>query len=107
MKIIPTVGRKVWLYNVDGGINTQAESRVDYGSQPRHGYADQSAIQPVDATIVAVHSDDCVNIAGNDAQGHPFSRTSVKLWDGEGDPPTWMHARWMPYQIGQAKANAS
>lgn len=58
------------------------------------------------ARIAYVHSDRCVNLEVIDANGKSFNRTSVTLVQ-EGDAPyDGDHCRWMPYQIGQAKAAA-
>jgi hypothetical protein len=101
--IMPTVGRIVWLCfaSQSGGLNTGPETLHD--GKPLHGYPDLTE-QPLAATIAYVHGHDCINVAGVDANGQRFERTSVFLWNGEGSPPTTMHARWMPYQQKQAAA---
>lgn len=86
--ITPTVGRVVWF------TPYLAERFNDH--------------QPWAAMVTRVWSDRCVNLGGFDPNGNPFARTSVTLLQ-EGDPiPTGnaMYAQWMPYQIGQAKAQA-
>ena len=56
------------------------------------------------AQIACVHSDRLVNLSIIDQNGKQFRRTSVTLVQ-EGDPiPQCDYCKWMPYQIGQAKA---
>lgn len=87
VKIVPTISRKVWFW----------------AHMPNGGY---SSAQPEDATVVFVHSDNYVNLRVTDHSGVSRAETSVFLWDGEGAQPDTRHAQWMPYQIGQAKAQA-
>ena len=73
-------------------------------------------LQPEAGYIVYVHGDDCINIAGFDANGQHFSATSVYLHQGDAPLPAWClpneeghhgtWAEWMPYQIGQAAKTA-
>lgn len=79
--ITPTIGRVVWFH--------------PYATETTHA-----------AIIVYVHSDAMVNLTIWDENGTNYPRTSVPLWNGEGerpDPHKGMFASWMPYQIGQAK----
>lgn len=81
--ITPTVGRKVWFYESD----RQQE--------------------PCDATIIKVWGDGpqaAVNldVVDPDTGAHSF-RSSIVVGD---DTTPWPHYRWMPYQQGQAKAQA-
>lgn len=82
--IKPTVGRKVWY------------RPSDYDRMNMAAINDQ----PLDATVVCVWSDQCVNLAIFDANGSLHSRTSVYLMqDGAPLPhPGTAHAEWMPYQ---------
>lgn len=81
--IQPTVGRVVWFYPG----------------------ADSSG-QAFPALVNFVHSDRCINVAGFNHGGTPFSHSSCQLVQ-EGDAePLGAHARWMPYQVGQAKKDA-
>lgn len=79
-KIKPTVGRIVWYYET--------------GIAPDRPWA---------ATIVYVHSDDCVNLMVIDPVGVPHSRTSVQLVQEDQEPSSVQYCEWMPYQKGQAE----
>ncbi|OWY35285.1 hypothetical protein CEJ45_08410 [Herbaspirillum aquaticum] len=57
------------------------------------------------ALISRVWNDRLINIGGFDADGKPFSATSVPLIQGdepEGQELPQFYAEWMPYQKGQA-----
>jgi len=85
--IIPTVGRIVWF--------TPARDDTEL---VRHGDG------PLAAIVTHVHSDRCVNLAVFDANANQASRTSVTLLqDDDAEAEYGRFARWMPYQIGQAK----
>lgn len=59
--------------------------------------------EPLPAMVARVWSDEMINVGGFDANGVPFSATSVKLLkDGEAPPEGQHYAEWMPYQKGQA-----
>lgn len=99
--IQPTIGRKVWYrpsaYDKAGRFGMQ-----HYGDQP------------LDATIVAVWGDRCVNLKVIDHAGTDFAITSTRLLQEGDEPPKdedgnnlGSYAEWMPYQVGQAKANAA
>lgn len=82
--IKPTIGRVVW-YN------------------PHHEFESIHSDQPMAALVTYVWSDNMVNLAVFDAHGTNISRTSVFLWQGDGDRPTGQSfAEWMPFQKGQA-----
>jgi hypothetical protein len=94
MVTTPTVGRKVWywpsLYDKTGPGGMQA------------GQA-----QPLDATVVYVHSDRMVNLVVFDCNGNMHKRTSVTLRQPEdtvheGSP----YCEWMPYQVKQHEKKA-
>lgn len=55
--------------------------------------------QPLDAHIAYVHSERLINIGGFDANGVPFSETSVTLVQPGDEVPDHPHATWMPYQV--------
>lgn len=66
----------------------------------RHGIDND---QPEVGFITYVHSDRCINLAGFDRDGVPFSSTSVPLvQEGDDRPTETAYAEWMPYQKGQA-----
>ncbi len=83
--IKPSIGRKVWYWP---GLATVHASVSD---------------QPHDATICAVWSDTCVNLAIRDANGAAYAMTSVLLLQEGAARPAHQFAEWMPYQISQAK----
>lgn len=98
--IKPTVSRKVWYrpsaFDLQGPGAMQIVNRE----------------QPLDATVLAVWGDRCVNVLVLDITGKPFTKMSVTLKQ-EGDvmpvdPDTGKehggYVEWMPYQQGQAKA---
>lgn len=90
--IKPTVGRVVWFYPA------KDETPVP-GFTYREG-------QPCKADIVYVHSDTRVNLMVVDHDGVPHSRTSVELIQEGTATPEGQHCAWMPFQVGQAKAQA-
>lgn len=88
VKIIPTVGRVMWYY-VEGGA----------------GYVKE---QPPQAGIVAaVNNEGNVNLGVLSFTGIPYGVTGVPVWQGEGEPPIDPFCMWMPYQKGQAAAQAA
>jgi hypothetical protein len=93
--IKPTVGRKLHYYPIVDQDNRCLDGGLNYQSG-----------QPIDANIVYVHGDNCINIAGFDHNGKQFARTSVRLvQDDEPElTPDTGYCKWMPYQVGQAKA---
>lgn len=80
--IKPTIGRVVWFHPA-GSSNDD---------------------QPLAAIVAHVWSDTCVNLAVFDANGIASNQTSVFLFQGDSDRPSSSYCEWMPYQIGQAKA---
>lgn len=81
MIITPTVGRVVWVI--------RPRDSLDVG-------------QPEEGSIVYVHSDRLINVAGHNANGEPFALTSLPLIQ-DGEPkPEGNFACWMPYQKSQA-----
>jgi hypothetical protein len=103
--ITPTVGRKVWyrpsFFDMNGlGAMQTACDQTD--TQKR---------QPLDATIIAVWGDRCVNLLVTDSCGKQFPMTSrTLLQPGDAVPtnhegePTGGYCEWMPYQQTQAAA---
>jgi len=98
--IAPTVGRKVWY---------RPSKSDQMGPVPMICAGDQ----PLDATVVAVWGDRCVNLVVFDANGNMFRVTSCVLLQ-HGDEPNkdsdgniiGRYAEWMPYQTGQAIKHA-
>lgn len=79
--IKPTIGRVVWYYSE----NHKPED------------------QPWAAIVCYVYSDTMVNLSVFDENGMGKAKTSVFLYQGEGDRPIGRSfAEWMPYQKGQA-----
>lgn len=91
--ISPTVGRKVWYRpnaaDIAAGMQVAGE-------------------QPLDATIIAVWSDRCINALITDVVGQQFTRRSWPLkQDGDAIAEGESFLEWMPYQAAQAaKATA-
>lgn len=84
--IKPTIGRVVWYWP------SKTDTSICSGGD-----------QPLPALVCHVWTDSCINIAGFDANGMPFNRTSVLLYQEGGAPkPDSQFAEWMPYQKGQA-----
>lgn len=56
------------------------------------------------ALVNRVWSDNCINVAGFNEWGTPFSFTSVRLLQDDEPAPAGDHwyAEWMPYQKAQA-----
>lgn len=88
--IAPTIGRVVWYYP---------------------GFHEESLKNPKNlpcaAIIAYVHNDESINLSVIDWKGRQVHRESVRLVHDENfkttDSPT-CYATWMPFQIGQAKA---
>ncbi len=84
--IKPTVGRVVWVIRPYDAIDIH---------------------QPEVGLVTYVHGDHCINVAGYNANGTPFSLTSLTLVQDDEPKPEGNFACWMPYQKGQAaKAEA-
>lgn len=101
--ISPSVGRKVWYRPSQGDTFGPITMSVS-GS-----IHDQTAA-PLDATVIAVWGDRCVNLLVTDIVGKQFPKLSVTLLQEGDEPPKGPdgvpvggYAEWMPYQVGQAK----
>ena len=81
--IKPTIGRVVWVY------------RPHMTNDPQ---------QPEAAFIAYVWNDRLINVGGFSHGGSPFYATSVQLLQDDDPKPEGNHATWMPFQVGQAKA---
>lgn len=96
--ISPTVGRKVWYRpsHQDKCVGTETTPPMEV-----------SGDQPLDATVIAVWGDRCVNLVIFDIYGNQYARRSVTLkQEGDTIPEGQAYAEWMPYQVGQAKKDA-
>lgn len=95
--IKPTIGRKLWYWRT-----AQQYAAMD---QLSHDHVNAVVdVQPEDATIVAVCSASMLNLQVIDHHGVARSETSVMLLkEGDTIPPS-RFATWMPFQVGQAKA---
>jgi len=82
MKIVPTVGRVIWFYE----SNNQVEPKA--------------------AIVAKVWSDEVVNVMVVEENGTTKPATSVRLFQENEIPNITPYAKWMPYQIGQAKKAA-
>lgn len=88
--IKPTIGRKVWYW-------PSKNDKVGRGAMQCN------AIDPLDATVVAVHGDRMVNLVVFDHNGNQHKCTSVTLkQEGDITREGEAFAEWMPYQITQA-----
>lgn len=79
--IAPSIGRVVWVIRPFDTLDIK---------------------QPEPALVTYVHGDRCINVAGFNANGTPFSLTSLTLIQDEEPKPEGNFACWMPYQKGQA-----
>jgi hypothetical protein len=92
--IKPTVGRVVWFW-----------PRVE--SISREFNFNAGLNQPCAAMVVAVWGDRCVNLSVLDHAGVHHAFGSVPLRQEGDDAPVCDYCEWMPYQIGQAKKEAT
>ena len=97
--ITPTVGRKVWYRPCANDL---------IGPIPMHCSMAPGA-QPLDATVIAVWGDRCVNVLVTDSIGKQFPVLSVTLLQDGDEPPkdadgksAGRYVEWMPYQRAQA-----
>lgn len=94
--IKPTIGRVVWF---TPSANSAEADFAHYSSNPP---------QPHAAMIVYVWSDALVNLVVYGHDGKPHAKTSVPLvQENEPKPENGYFASWMPFQVGQAKAQAA
>lgn len=97
--IKPTVGRKVWYRPCKNDLLGPGAMIC---SVPRDN---PTQGQPLDATVLAVWGDRCVNVLVLDTMGKPFTKTSITLLQ-EGDTPAvdtegnpvGGYVEWMPHQ---------
>lgn len=79
--ITPTIGRVVWVIRPYDTLDIK---------------------QPEVGLVTYVHGDCCINVAGFNRNGTPFSLTSLTLVQDDEPKPMGNFACWMPYQKGQA-----
>lgn len=93
--IEPNIGRRVWFWPAKNSGAT--------------GFICHDEAVPMDAGIVFVHSDRCVNLDVCDHAGNHHAFTSVYLDQGDDCPrdPDAARCEWMPYQKGQARKGAN
>lgn len=82
--IEPTVGRMVWFW-------------------PDRNYKEQAGAQPYSAQVCYVHNVRCVNVAGYDPNGAPFTRTSLQLRQPDDPLPQGEFVEWMPFQVANPR----
>ena len=99
--IKPTVGRKVWYRPSD--FDVSGPGAMNVSGRPL------ASSPPLDATVIAVWSDTCVNVLVTDITGKQFPKLSVTLLQPGANPPqdvngNYMggYVEWMPYQAAQA-----
>lgn len=83
--IKPTNGRVLWFF-------PHANSTLNKG---RDG-------QPLAATVAHVNDDDTVNLTVHAVDGSTLPVQNVPIIQ-DGEDQSSQHARWMPYQVGQAR----
>jgi hypothetical protein len=104
--ITPTVSRKVWYRPAASDLIGLGAMTVATG-------------QPLDATVLAVWGDRCINAEVKDVCGKHFVKMSATLVqdgdalpmhglvDGELKPTPGGYFQWMPHQAGQAKKDVA
>lgn len=101
-EIIPTIGRKLWLF-------------IDQTCERRHNFADVRSLdpaQPFDASIAYVYPDKketdffYIRVTFADHEGAPHTAVVPLRQAGQCKPVAREWAEWMPYQQGQAKKDA-
>lgn len=97
-RITPTIGRKIYYYP-DRASDISADSALT--SMANH--------DPFDATVIYVWGDGVlVNLSVIDHVGTICARHSVPLiQEDDAIPQVGGYAKWMPYQVGQATAQAA
>lgn len=103
----PSVGRKVWYrpskFDMQGPVPMTISGSLPDGN-----------IHPLDATVIAVWGDRCINVLVTDILGKQFPVLSCTLLQEGDEPPKDLdgnvagrYCEWMPYQLGQAKKEAA
>jgi hypothetical protein len=84
--IVPTIGRQVWFW-------------------PSTAFMERPT-QPMAATVCFVHNERMVNLQVIDPNGNARPALSVYLRQPDEEAPSGGYCEWMPFQVGQAKAQA-
>lgn len=99
--ITPTVGRKVWYRPSKFDVQGPGAMSVVYDAD--------GTPKPLDATVLAVWGDRCINVQVLDIMGKPFTKTSITLiQEGDSTPKNpegsenYGYVEWMPYQTKAA-----
>lgn len=94
----PSIGRKVYLFL----------QQPDFTDRPDGGVLCLDKKQPFDATIVFVHDDGKINVRASDHYGRHFGIHGIELREPQaGDEHGQENiVTWMPFQVGQARAQA-
>lgn len=87
-KIIPTVGRRLYMYFLPSEV-------IAYCYDMRHVTLDQ----PIDAGILYVHADGTINIMATDHYGTQRFFERVVLVENPTETNNDYWCQWMPYQI--------
>ncbi len=88
--IEPTVGRVVWYRPPSNS------ARPGFTAYPD---------QPCAATVAYVHNSSFVNLSVTDHTGRQHAITSVPLVQAHEPKPEYgFYCEWMPFQVGQARA---
>lgn len=85
--IVPTIGRQVWFWPSTALL--------------------ERPTQPLAATVCFVHNERWVNLQVIDPNGNARPVCSVQLRQPEDEVPAGAYCEWMPFQVGQAKAQQS
>jgi hypothetical protein len=94
--IKPTIGRKVYYLPLREASYLKDRSNDNDMVQ---FVGSDGGTPPLDATVVYVWNDICVNLLVTDHMGHMFRRQNVAI---NCAPDVLPRAEWMPYQKGQA-----
>ena len=98
--IKPTVRRKVWYRPSNTDLTDTVPMSVC-------GSVLAGTDQPLDATVIAVWGDRCVNVLVTDIVGKQFPVLYVTLvQEGDVTPDAGRYVEWMPYQQAQANKPA-
>jgi len=95
MSMKPSVGRRVWYWP------HPSERNYD----PLDDVSDGSDLQPFDAGIARVNKDGTINVSIVSDSGYPMTPRQGVMLRETPDQAVAGECSWMPYQVGQAKAN--